>query len=246
MPRFGELQTGIEIAALLEGLNAPDRLDHGGGLSGLGDDDHSQYLLADASRILGADWDIGDGRKIETDGIRARDGAGLELYDDGGNGIFVDDGGNVRIGTVGPGAELHISNTGSVETRTQTSTTGSSAFAAFNATSPSTGSFYLISFESGGAGLESEGHALYGSGEVRIGTYDASDLSFWTDNSQRVTIDSNGNVGINETCLTSKLHVRGLSIYANNAAARTGGLTTGAFYRTGGDPDLVCVTHDAP
>lgn len=35
----------------------------------------------------------------------------------------------------------------------------------------------------------------------------------------------------------------GLPIYANNAAAITGGLTAGEFYRTGADPDLVCVVR---
>ncbi len=37
--------------------------------------------------------------------------------------------------------------------------------------------------------------------------------------------------------------VLGLNIYANNAAATGGGLTVGAFYRTGADPDQVCVVH---
>jgi hypothetical protein len=34
-----------------------------------------------------------------------------------------------------------------------------------------------------------------------------------------------------------------LSIYANNAAAVSGGLASGDLYRTGGDPDLICVVH---
>ncbi len=51
-----------------------------------------------------------------------------------------------------------------------------------------------------------------------------------------------GNVGIGGAP-TSKLQVVGLSVYANNAAAITGGLTVGAFYRTGADPDPVCVVH---
>lgn len=42
---------------------------------------------------------------------------------------------------------------------------------------------------------------------------------------------------------TSTLQVIGLPAFANNAAAVAGGLTAGAFYRTGGDPDLVCVVH---
>lgn len=52
-----------------------------------------------------------------------------------------------------------------------------------------------------------------------------------------------GKVGIGTTNPTSKLQVVGLPVYANNAAAIAGGLTAGAFYRTGADPDVVCVVH---
>lgn len=37
--------------------------------------------------------------------------------------------------------------------------------------------------------------------------------------------------------------VTGLPVYANNAAAISGGLIVGMFYRTGGNPDPVCVVH---
>ncbi len=40
-----------------------------------------------------------------------------------------------------------------------------------------------------------------------------------------------------------KLRAVGLPVYANNAAAIAGGLTEGAFFRTGGDPDPVCVVR---
>lgn len=59
----------------------------------------------------------------------------------------------------------------------------------------------------------------------------------------RMVLTNQGNVGIGTTVPTSKLQVVGLPAYANNAAAKAGGLTAGAFYRTGGDPDLVCVVH---
>lgn len=45
------------------------------------------------------DWDIGDGRKILADEIRARDGAGLKLHDDAGHGVLVKDGGSLEIET---------------------------------------------------------------------------------------------------------------------------------------------------
>lgn len=47
----------------------------------------------------------------------------------------------------------------------------------------------------------------------------------------------------NVSALKAPLHFTGLQIFANNAAAIAGGLTAGAFYRTGADPDVVCVTH---
>lgn len=63
---------------------------------------------------------------------------------------------------------------------------------------------------------------------------------------EKFRISSDGKVGIGTSPVnlpTSVLHVVGLPVFANNAAAVAGGLTAGAFYRTGGDPDLVSVVH---
>jgi len=60
---------------------------------------------------------------------------------------------------------------------------------------------------------------------------------------ERMRITGSGYVGIGSNAPTSPLQVAGLPVYVNNAAAITGGLTPGAFYRTGADPDVVCVVH---
>lgn len=65
------------------------------------------YIRKDGTLALTGDWDIGDGRKIQADKIAARDGDGLHLVDDGDNGIFVEDGGQVGFGTTTPIATIH-------------------------------------------------------------------------------------------------------------------------------------------
>jgi hypothetical protein len=91
----------------------------------------------------------------------------------------------------------------------------------------------LLSFGAGGTAVL----ATHASGIIKFVT--GGDQA----TNERMRITSSGNVGINTTSPTSKLHVSGLSVFANNAAAIAGGLTSGAFYRTGGDPDQVCVVH---
>jgi len=56
-------------------------------------------------------------------------------------------------------------------------------------------------------------------------------------------VSATGNLGIGTTDPKSKLHVVGIPVYADNAAAIAGGLTAGAFYRTGADPDPLMVVH---
>ena len=53
-----------------------------------------------------------DAQSLSIDQINARDGDGLKLYDDASNGIFVEDGGQVGIGTVSPTVKLEVEGTG--------------------------------------------------------------------------------------------------------------------------------------
>ena len=54
-----------------------------------------------------------NGKHVATDQVRAINGDGLKLYDDGGNGIFVEDGGNVGIGNTAPAYDLDVNGSGS-------------------------------------------------------------------------------------------------------------------------------------
>lgn len=61
--------------------------------------------------------------------------------------------------------------------------------------------------------------------------------------SVKMVVTTTGKFCVGSVVPTSPIQVPGLPVYANNAAAVAGGLTAGAFYRTGADPDPVCVVH---
>jgi hypothetical protein len=126
------------------------------------------------------------------------------------------------------------------------------------------GSLLVIDLENNRIGIRTASAAvpLHVIGAMRSGATDATNLNI---NDNSIWALSNGaasdlylNYGGANTFLnatagrvaigttvapTSALQVVGLPVYANNAAAVAGGLTAGAFYRTGADPDPVCVVH---
>jgi len=169
--------------------------------------------------------------------------------------LQVDAAGNVGIGTTEPETKLDVFDTlaNTPNIRIGASNTaisrgdmiGQYSFTAVDTSwSPlrfNTGAIKNIAYnDNATAGWGSSGTAdLEGAG---LGFYVIKDVSARA-MSEAVRIDYNGNVGIGTTVPTSKLHVVGLPIYANNAAAVAGGLTAGAFYRTNADPDPVCAVH---
>ena len=79
----------------------------------------------------GGDVKLTDGDAFHTDKVRAIDGDGLALYDDGGGGIFIKDGGSVGIGLTAPLSEVHVysADNATVLIDSHTARSGSVAFA---------------------------------------------------------------------------------------------------------------------
>lgn len=68
--------------------------------------------------------------------------------------------------------------------------------------------------------------------------YEAGDIGFYTTTAVGVAVTLRMSIKAN-----GRTNIVGLAVFATNAAAITGGLVAGDLYRTGADPDVVCVVH---
>lgn len=86
-----------------------------------------------------------------------------------------------------------------------------------------------------------------GSGAVAMTFFRTSDNNFrWQTVSPaagNIVAALQGKLILTSSTLGAPLNLAGLGVYANNAAAVTGGLAVGDLYRTGANPDPVCVVH---
>ena len=153
---------------------------------------------------------LGDNAYISIDEIRARDGDGLKLYDDGGNGIFVKDGGYAGFGTADPQELLHISAADNAAIRiesTDISLTTDQVIGGID--------WYTNDDSVGGTGLSGRIRNL---AEDTFGIVTALVFETRDDGgsllSEKVRITSDGRVGIDITIPTAKLHVDQLSTTA--------------------------------
>jgi len=162
-----------------------------------------------------------DGKHIATDEIRARGADGLKLYDDGGNGIFVKDGGEVGIGAE-PLGKLHVKGPASSEPILYLESTASGGDGYFEKVL-----FSTRNVDNTGALWNVWGAHFDGSTNAWVRDYDALPLVAYgctttgdffvktdptTDGSgpnwqTRFYVKENGNVGIGTTNPGCKLHI---------------------------------------
>ncbi len=139
--------------------------------------------------------------------------------------------GNVGVGTASPAFNLDVnsSSTAAIEVK------GTVTSLFLNHTTPNFQS--AVNFRENGTDKFIMGTSVYSA--------DSTSFDIGTNAVSLFRIQAGGNVGIGigTNAPTSKLQVVGLPVFANNAAAVAGGLTVGAFYRNGGDPDSVSVVH---
>ena len=115
--------------------------------------------------------------------------------------------GNVGIGTTSPDSKLEVASTDSnTYVHVRNDSTGSTRLKMSNLSDTNSNGFQIINNGS--------------NGQVNLLNYKASTLALWTNNSQRMTILSGGNVGIGTTSPQAKLHVA-------NGTLRTWSPTTG-------------------
>lgn len=58
-----------------------------------------------------------------------------------------------------------------------------------------------------------------------------------------ITVTNTGVVSLESSASPPQYQILNLPVFANNAAAISGGLTTGELYRSGADPDVVRIVH---
>ena len=121
-----------------------------------------------------------------------------------GNGIFIDDSQNVGIGTTSPQSKLHIADStlSLLKVQETSGNTGASAGALFK-TSPNTGNSYF----KGGILYEDTGNANV-IGKLHLVNRVSADTTNAGVGDAKLTIDTNGNVGIGTTSPNGKLTTR--------------------------------------
>ncbi len=149
---------------------------------------------------------------IQIDEIRARDIDGLKLFDDSGNGIFVEDGGNIGIGLSNPSVKLDVN--GDVKISDDLTVIDKVKIGNVNENPLTT--LHILD-DSPTIRLSTGGTGNTGGFEISLGSVvnfkglGNNDYLFSTNNTEKMRITADGNVGIGTTTPGTLLQVNGLT-----------------------------------
>ncbi|MCF8060197.1 MAG: tail fiber domain-containing protein [Bacteriovoracaceae bacterium] len=168
--------------------------------------------------------------------------------------LVIDDGGNVGIGTSNPSVELDVKKTvvgGKTTIKVDNPDTSGGSMAELNATG---GSSYLVHQAYGGGYAYSISNAANG---YTLGTYAASPVILSSNSTERMRIDSSGNVGIGTNVPRRKLQITaggatGASFHADGFSSSINtdisslmtGSDFGSFIEGGDNGQLVFAVKD--
>jgi len=229
----------IELAVL---DSATDATADQGGITLKGTTDKTiLWSNATDSWDLSENVGVADGKFIFSDKLRARDSAGLSLEDDGGNGIFIEDGGDVGIGTTSPSVGLEINHTDAVKipkgtTLQRPTSTGAThkGYIRYNTTTDQFEGFGAGNAWGSLGGVVDVDQDTYISAENSAGS-DNDQLKFFTIGTQKAVIDSNGNVGIGTSNPSQKLDIHGKFTINSDGTAQWGNIPNGIIGRLSWD-----------
>ena len=165
----------------------------GGGITLKGATD-KEFKWTNASNSWNSSEHLGiaDGKHLFTDKVRARDNAGLLLQDSNGNGIFIEDGGNVGIGIDNPEEPLDVR--GTIKTKNDADSSEVKLV--------SSGGMPYINIQRGSSALGDWKIKAKGNGSQQV-------LTTSLGTSDLITVQADGNVGIGLTSPSEKLHISG-------------------------------------